>query len=109
MECVLELLHLVRIAYYLDLFLVVRLKHTVSLYDFPDGLFVLGEGSVLSGYLALVLNRDLFCVVSEDVDRAVVKLVFVDGDDGTDGSGEDSDHERNVVSLHLDIEGDSDS
>ena len=77
MEGILELLDFIGVTNDFYLFLIIRLKHTMSLDYLPDTLFVLGESSVLGWDLAFVLDDNLLYIVLKNIDVVVVKFKLI--------------------------------
>ena len=70
--------------------------------DLPDTFLVFGEGSVLCVDLRLVRDLDFLWVVFKNFNVAVLELLLVNRDDGTNRVGDDDDHRVDVVAVKLD-------
>lgn len=77
MESILEFLNFVSIANYVNLTLIVWLKHSVPLNDLPDALLVFCEGGVLSRNLRLILDSKFLSLVCKHLHAAVIKLISI--------------------------------
>jgi hypothetical protein len=107
-QSVLKLLHLISITHYIQLLLLVRVEHPVSLHHLPHTLLILSECCVLRGYLRVILDDQLLRIVFEHLHIVIFEFGLIDGDDGPDGVGYDSELEGDRVALDLHEEGDAD-
>ena len=104
MQGICESLNFISSADYFDKFIFFRLEYAMPLYNLPNTFFVLGKSRIFCINLGLVLDSDLLDVVSQNFNCAIIELILIYRDYGSDRVSYDDNHRVDVVSIKFNDE-----